>query len=274
MFGYVRANVAAMTPEQTERYRAHYCGLCRALGERHGAAGQLALTYDMTFLTIFLTSLYEPEEKQGRLRCAPHPVKAHPYTVSEITAYAADMTIALTYHKLMDDWQDERKHAAKAGADILKKRYDKVKAHWPVQCRSIEENLKELSALEKRKADAPDAAANCFGRIMGAVFVMKDDYWRGALRSFGMSLGRFVYLADAACDYDRDKKSGSYNPVVLMGRAPEDMREPLKQILGSASETFEALPMIQDADILRNILYSGVWQTYNETMQKRKEGKA
>ncbi len=274
MFGYVRANVAAMTEEQTARYRAHYCGLCRALGKRHGALGQMALTYDMTFLTIFLSSLYEPEEEKGSLRCAPHPVKVHPYACSEITDYAADMTVALTYHKLMDDWQDDRKRTAKVGADLMAKHYQQVKNHWPEQCRMIEESLKELSAIECRRNPSPDAAANCFGRLMGAVFVMKDDYWRGALRTFGMSLGRFIYLADAACDYDKDKKSCSYNPVVLMEKDPEEMRDSLKQTLGSASEVFEALPLVQDADLMRNILYSGIWQSYNETMQKRKEGKA
>lgn len=274
MFGFVRANVAAMTEEQKARYRAHYCGLCRSLGKRHGAAGQLTLTYDMTFLTIFLASLYEPEEKQGTLHCVPHPVKAHAYVQSEITDYAADMTIALAYHKMLDDWQDDGKHAAKAAADLLKKRYASVRQHWPEQCTTIEECLKELSAIERRKDPSPDVAANCFGRLMGSIFVMKDDYWRGALRAFGMSLGRFVYLADAACDYDKDKKSGNYNPVVLLDRTPEEMREALTLTLGSASEVFEAMPLVQDADIMRNVLYSGVWQTYNEAMEKRKENKA
>ena len=259
MFGYVRANPADLTDAQNARYRAHYCGLCRELGKRFGAMGQLTLTFDMTFLTLFLGSLYEPEEEQGEQRCAPHPVRKHRYTVTEITGYAADMTIALTYHKLMDDWQDDHSRRAKAAADMLKKHYDEVKRRWGEQCRVMEESLRELNAIERRREENPDAAANAFGRIMGAVFVMKNDYWRGALRSFGMSLGRFIYLADAACDYDRDKKSGSYNPVILMGREPEEMRESLKQILGAASETFESLPMLQDADILRNILYSGLW---------------
>lgn len=274
MFGYVRANVAALTDEQTARYRAHYCGLCRTLGKRHGSTGQMTLTYDMTFLTIFLSSLYEPEEEQGTLRCAPHPVKAHPFVCSEITDYAADMTIALTYHKLLDDWKDDGSHTAKAGADLLKKHYQQVRERWSEQCRVIEESMAELSAIERRKDPSPDAAANCFGRLMSAIFIMKNDYWRGALHTFGMSLGRFVYLADAACDYDKDKKSGSYNPVVLMDKDPEDMRDALKLTLGGASEAFEALPLVQDADIMRNILYSGVWQTYNESMEKRKEGKA
>ena len=106
MFGYVKAPLESLTPEQQTRYRAHYCGLCQSLGRLHGLPGQMALTYDLIFLTAFLCSLYEPEEMTGEGRCVPHPVKKHSWVRSKITDYAADMTIALTWHKLQDDWQD------------------------------------------------------------------------------------------------------------------------------------------------------------------------
>ena len=272
MFGYVRANLNDLSEQEKNRYRAFYCGLCQALGERHGQRGRMTLSFDMTFLTMFLGSLYAPEEKAGEMRCVPHPARPHPFVRTEITDYAADMTVALSYFKCLDDWQDDRKPAAKAGADLLSRCYDAVKERWPVQTAVMETSLRELSEVEKRRVESPDAAAGAFGKLMGGLFVMKDDYWRGALRAFGTSLGRFIYLADAACDYDKDRKSGSYNPVVLMGRAPEDMRDMLMQTLGTASTAFESMPMLRDEHILRNVLYSGIWQTYNESMEKRKDG--
>ena len=272
MFGYVRANLNDLSEQEKKRYRAFYCGLCQSLGERHGQRGRMTLSFDMTFLTMFLGSLYEPEEKAGEMRCVPHPARPHPFVRTEITDYAADMTVALSYFKCLDDWQDDRKPAAKAGADLLSRCYDAVKERWPVQTAVMETSLRELSEVEKRRVESPDVAAGAFGKLMGGLFVMKDDYWRGALRAFGTSLGRFIYLADAACDYDKDRKSGSYNPVVLMGRAPEDMRDMLMQTLGAASTAFESMPMLRDEHILRNVLYSGIWQTYNESMEKRKDG--
>ena len=272
MFGYVRANLNDLSEEEKTRYRAFYCGLCQSLGERHGQRGRMTLSFDMTFLPMFLGSLYEPEESTGEMRCVPHPARPHPFVRTEITDYAADMTVALAYYKCLDDWQDDRKPAAKAGADLLAGRYAVVKERWPVQTAMIEASLQELSEVEKSRDESPDAAAGAFGRLMGGLFVMKDDYWRGALRAFGTSLGRFIYLSDAACDYDKDKKSGSYNPVVLLGRTPEDMRGVLMQTLGAASAAFESMPMLRDEHILRNVLYSGVWQTYNESMEKRKDG--
>ena len=269
MFGYVRPNLTDMSLEAQQRYRSHYCGLCHAIGARHGSLARMALTFDLAYLTIFLGSLYEPEETAGEARCVPHPVKAHAWVRSHITDYAADLTIALTWHKLRDDWQDDCNVAAKAASAALKTAYRKVKAAWPRQCEAIERTLAELSEVEKRCDPSPDAAARCFGELMAELFVMQEDYWANALRAFGYSLGRYIYLLDATCDYDKDVRKGSYNPVLLMEKKPEDMRDTLELLLGDASAAFEKLPLIQDEEILRNILYSGVWQGYNEYLHKK-----
>ena len=271
MFGYVRPNLADMTEAEQARYRSHYCGLCHAIGARHGQLARMALTFDLTYLTIFLGSLYEPEEASGEGRCLPHPVKAHGWTRSKITDYAADMTIALTYHKLLDDWQDDRNLAAKGASAWLKKAYGRVSAAYPRQCEAIERTLRALTEVETRRDPSPDAAARCFGELMAELFVMEEDYWAGALRAFGYSLGWYIYLLDATCDYDKDVKSGSYNPVLLMEKKPEDMRDTLELLLGEASAAFEKLPLIQDEGILRNILYSGVWLGYNEYLYKKEK---
>ncbi len=273
MFGYVRPNWADLSEADQARYRAHYCGLCHAIGARHGQLARMALTFDLTYLTIFLGSLYEPEEASGEGRCLPHPVKAHQWTRSKITDYAADMTIALTWHKLADDWQDDKNLAARGGAAWLHKAYTKVKAEHPRQCEAIEASLRALNDVEKQRDPSPDAAARCFGELMAELFVMEEDYWANALRAFGYSLGRYIYLLDATCDYDKDVKSGSYNPVILMDKKPEDMRDTLELLLGDASAAFEKLPLIQDEEILRNILYSGVWQGYNEYLHRKDKKK-
>ena len=273
MFGYVRPNLTDMAQEVQQRYRAHYCGLCHAIGERHGALARMALTFDLTYLTIFLSSLYEPEEKSGEAKCVPHPVKQHGWLRSSVTDYAADMTIALTYHKCLDDWQDDRSLPARGCAAWLKKSYAKVKADWPRQCEAIEKSLRDLGEVEKQRDPSPDAAAKCFGELMAELFVMEEDYWANALRAFGYSLGRFIYVLDAVCDYDKDQKKSGYNPVILMDKKPEDMRDTLELLLGDASAAFEKLPLVQDEDILRNILYSGVWQGYNEYLHKKDKKK-
>ena len=109
MFGYIQANEEDLTEDEKTRYHAAYCGLCRTLGQRHGQLSRLSLTYDLTFLTLLLTSLYEPDEKNAGKRCLVHPCRTRPYMVDRYTEYAADMTAALAYFKCMDDWKDEKK---------------------------------------------------------------------------------------------------------------------------------------------------------------------
>ena len=273
MFGYVRPDLTTLSEADRARYRSVYCGLCRALGRRHGQLSRLMLTYDLTYLTMFLSSLYEPQEQQGESRCLPHPVKKHAWAASVITDYAADMTIALSYHKCRDDWQDDRSLPAKAMAALLRAHYLQVKEKWPRQCGAIEDAMEEQAEIEKRRDETPDAAPACFGRLMATLFVMEEDFWSPALAAFGASLGRFIYMMDAVCDHDKDEKKGGYNPVRLMGKTPEEMRPTLEMLLGGASVAFERLPLVQDEAILRNILYSGLWQGYDECLRRREKAR-
>lgn len=271
MFGYIMADEKQLSPEEVARYRRVYCGVCHSLKEQNGQLCRMTLTYDMTFLAIFLSALYEPAEAHGQMRCLPHPKEAHDFVRTSMTDYAADMTIALAYFKALDDWQDDRSLPGGLTAQLLKKRYEAVSADYPRQCAALEKNLRALSEVEAAHSDSPDAAANCFGALMASLFVREEDYWSRTLRLFGASLGRFIYMVDAACDYDADTRKHSYNPVLLMGRQPEDMRDVLTLLLGDASAAFESLPIVSDADILRNILYEGVWQSYNESLHRRAE---
>ena len=109
MFGYVEAKRSELKMREFYKYKAYYCGLCRVLREKYGFLGQITLTYDMTFLVILLTSLYECESKREEHRCLIHPMKKQKMLYNEITEYAADMNIILTYYKLLDDWKDEKK---------------------------------------------------------------------------------------------------------------------------------------------------------------------
>lgn len=272
MFGFVRANILDLSEAEQVRYRAAYCGLCHTLGARHGFTSRLSLTYDLTFLTLLLSSLYEPEETTGECRCVVHPCKKHLYMTNECTEYAADMTIALTYHKCRDDWEDERRFSRKCYASVLETSYETVKQDWPEQCRAMEECLRELSSMEKQKLCDPDAASKCFGRLMESLFLYRKDIWENSLRMLAHGLGRYIYLADAAVDLEHDKRHSNYNPLIELTVAQEDLRSMLTMVLSEASRGFEHLPLVQDVHLLRNILYSGLWIKFNRGMEKgRKE---
>ena len=77
MFGYIIINKAEMKFKEFDVYHSYYCGICRDLKRKYGAAGQISLSYDMTFLAILLTSLYEPETTVSCCKCMAHPFEKH-----------------------------------------------------------------------------------------------------------------------------------------------------------------------------------------------------
>lgn len=260
MFGYVMPGPEGLSQQEKDRYQAFYCGLCRGLSDRYGAAGRATLTYDMAFLTILLSGVYEPEETSGLLRCPVHPVKKHEYILTDMTAYAADMNLLLTYYKCLDDWADDRSAAAYAQAKLLKKHADKIRSVWPVQCGAISDGLKKLRAMEKANELNPDLPANTFGVLMGELFVRQEDRHSALLRKMGAALGRFIYLMDAVLDLPQDIKKQRYNPLVA--QTDTDFTPVLTMLIGECTSHFEALELKRDRNILRNILYSGVWVKY------------
>ena len=269
MFGYIAANLHDLDEAEQQRYRAAYCGLCHALKERFGQAGRFSLTYDMAFLTLLLGSLYEPQEQAGRERCVAHPMKPPDYLTTRFTDYAADLSVALAYHKCLDDWNDDRSVRARAYAGMLERAYGDVKQRLPRQCAAIEDGLADIARIEQTPDAPPDAAANRFGALLGELFVCDEDIWSDTLRQFGGQLGRFIYFMDAACDLERDRRSGSYNPLSSFEMEKEDIDTVLTTFAGRATAHFEKLPLEQDLHLLRSVLYSGIWQKRNAQETKR-----
>ena len=64
MFGYVVINKPELKIKDYDKYQEYYCGLCQSLKQNHGRRGQLTLNYDLNFVGILLSSLYEPTDKQ------------------------------------------------------------------------------------------------------------------------------------------------------------------------------------------------------------------
>lgn len=277
MYGYVTANRAGLTEDQARRYRAYYCGLCRRLHALHGVKGQLALSYDMTFLVLLHTGLYEPEGSAGVGRCAVHPLQKHETLCNEFTDYAADMAVELAYRKLLDNWQDDRSVSSRMAAASLEKRHLALAEKYPRQCAAIHLGLAKLAEGEAADRQDPDGMSSYFGALLAELFDLRRDEWSGTLQEMGMSLGKFVYLMDAYEDLPGDLKKGRYNPLRALACRPDHeelCRRMLAALMAQCASAFERLPILQEADLLRNILYSGVWVRYTALQQKRGEQKA
>lgn len=272
MFGYVMASVKELSPDAKNRYTSVYCGICRGIRESAGQSARLGLSYDMAFLALLLMSLYEPEEASGKRACRLHPLNPRPWTDSIYIRYASDMNVYLAYLNALDNYRDEGNLVSRCAAKVLDKSIAPIRERYPRQCAAISENLDRLAQLEKENCPNPDECAACFGALMGEILVYREDMWSPTLRKIGMALGRYIYLADAAIDYRRDKKKNQFNPFIAMDTGEDWPRweQYLVLAMGRCTDYYERLPLVQDKDILDNILYSGIWLEYRRRQRALK----
>ncbi len=276
MFGYIAINKPEIKFKDYDMYQSYYCGLCKRLKECYGRRGQITLSYDMTFLIVLLTGLYEPETSVDTVNCIAHPFEKHTARTNRFSDYAADMNLILTYYKCKDDWEDERKKKSFVLSHALKSQIDAIEKKYPQKVAVTAENLQKLSLLEKENETNLDKMAGLFGEIMAELFAYSHDEWEKALRKIGFFLGKFIYLLDAYDDIEKDIKSGNYNPLKAKflkeddkQKFADDCRTLLTMMISECSREFEKLPILLHAEILRNILYAGVWSKYTIVTEKR-----
>lgn len=274
MFGYVNADKKEMTDEERSTYQAYYCGLCRELKRQAGAGAQICLNYDITFLAILLSGLYEPDEVTEPFRCRLHPTKKRFFHESEVMQYAASMNIVLSYYKLLDDYQDDHKTSRKKIANRFEPVVKRVCEEYPRQTQAIEDFVRDLSDAEYRQEDNLTVLSALSGDMLGELFCYKEeDVWNESLRSMGYYLGKFIYLLDAYDDMEKDRKNHNFNPMLrAIDKDPSYdafCRQVLVSLIAECTKEFERLPILKNASILRNILYSGIWTKYDMIQARR-----
>lgn len=276
MFGYIMINKAEMKFREYDVYHAYYCGICRDLKRKYGAAGQVSLSYDMTFLAMLLTGLYEPETKIGDCRCAVHPLERHAVRNNIFTEYAADMNALFACYKCQDDWKDEKKLYRLAYGRILEGKMKPLREAYGEKLRRISRLMADFAAAEQREDDdlQLDVLAGMFGSVMAEVVAVREDEWAKDLRRFGFFLGKFIYLMDAYEDVETDIRKGTPNPLKRRYGSPdfeEECRTILVMMMSECCSAFEVLPILDHVEILRNVLYSGVWCRYEMIHEKRRQ---
>ena len=274
MFGYIVTNQPELKMKDFDIYRSFYCGLCRELKRKYGISGQISLNYDMTFVVLLLNGLYEPPVQKGTTRCIIHPVIRQTVRRTEITEYAADMNLILTYYKCMDDWKDEKKLLRLGYAKLLEGNNKKTETAYREKTDRIVSLLSQLTEWENAGETDIDKMSGCFGKIMEEIFAYRKDNWEPTLRRMGFYLGKFIYLLDAYDDVEKDRANGNYNPFsedYIMEGFDDKVYGILTMMMAETCREFEKLPIIRYGDILRNILYSGVWCRFQAIRKKRKE---
>ena len=161
---------------------------------------------------------------------------------------------------------------------LFRKKAKELCKEYKRQAQVIQKQLKILAVYEEKQEETLDLAAGAFGKLMAELFVYKEDMWEQELRNFGFYLGKFIYIMDAYDDLEEDLKTGSYNPLKAVKKNSKDdndyentVQQILVMMMAEATAAFEKLPLLWDSEILRNILYSGVWAKYNKKEKQEKQ---
>ncbi|MBQ8972080.1 MAG: hypothetical protein IJ074_03245 [Clostridia bacterium] len=267
MFGYITPDLSQMNEDQKKRFQMYYCGVCSSLSDLYGSVVRVSHSYDLTFLAILLDGLYEEQEEIIERTCPVHPFSPKSTVSSKVVEYAAAMNLLLTYHKLADDWKDDRSILAKLFMRSIESRYRSTAKQYPRQCGAIERWMGRIDQIEDLNEFIIDEPALATGEMLADLFCWRKDIWEESLRHIGRGLGQFIYFMDAYDDVKRDKAKSNFNPLlVLMERSDyeELCVHTMQSMLAESAYGFEQLPIVKNVDLLRNILYSGVWTRYNQ----------
>ena len=263
MFGYVRPEKPDLLMRDFAAYKAVYCGLCKTIGSSCGQIPRLAVTYDMTFLSILLLALSPDSLEINQEGCILNPLKKKPVMVTEpVLEYAADLSCIFAWYSARDDARDEKPVRGRIQAALFSRSARKAIRRRPQISQKIEKDLLNLARLEKEPD--PNLAADCFGSILKEVFlegfdlVTRDredrEVTRLLLGDAAWALGRWVYLVDAADDLEEDRKKGSPNPLAAL--ADQEGRDLAEKLLIQAEEAVDRNLALLAYEQLSGLVYN------------------
>lgn len=266
MFGYIKPVKPELKVRELEFYRGIYCGLCRSMGIHTGCASRFTLSYDFAFLAAVRMVLCDVKPKFSLRRCMAHPLRKKAMCDdNEALAYCASAAAVLTECKIRDDISDEKGlgRAAARIAHIFALRMRK-KAGDDAPAEVVDDCLRRLSQLEKDKCESIDEPANIFGELLAEIVAYGlDGAEQRIAREIGRSVGRYIYVLDAADDLEDDKKSDSYNPLRYAPVSSENLSVAVRLELSKLEGAVNLLDFSGKRDlegIIKNIIYLGMPQ--------------
>lgn len=286
MFGYVKPFKPHMRISEYETYQAAYCGLCKVLRRDYGFAVKMALSYDFAFLGLMALAMNDYPAEIEQQHFPAHPFKKIPCLCAdeglEFTAAAASILI---YSKIKDD-EEDRRFLGKLGPKIMlkltKKAYNKAAEKYPDLAEYVAEHLKTQAKLEKENCKSIDKASEPSSNILAEIAsrLSDDAEQKPILRRFGYLLGRYIYIADAFDDVEKDFRKRGFNPLILGNYVVNDLSLPEVQkktedsvnfTLGALADCYVQLEIKRFKPIIDNIVYLGLKNAFYDLINKKAE---
>ena len=282
MFGYVRADTPYLYIKDDTLYRAMYCGVCKGIADVCGHAARMALSYDITFLSVILHNIKGEDVKIEKQHCLTHCIRSRQMAeVDELTRQLGALNTLLAYYKYTDDIEDG--DGGKFKRLFFKKGFKRAKRKYPEIEKIVRENLAEQARVEKEKTESVDRAADATAKILAEFSdLVLEDKASVYTHNLFYAVGKWIYLIDALDDYDKDRKKGAYNPFyfaynaeckadLVKGKRGEEVQFIFHSIFFDIRENLSQIPFRFNRDLSDNILLRGLPKTTKEISLTRIE---
>lgn len=208
----------AQSPEESSGFRLHYCSLCKATARSWGQLGRFFLSYDLCFLSFFLSSLSSDPLRTKETRCLVHPMKSQIIKQPDrIEDEILKAQFLLLEYQLLDYWKDEsgwKKYLAIALHWLVKRKTKRT----PPEIRDIVAlGISDLQEKEDLHCYDMDHMALVFGHMMEGLVRKIADRCAIPISSEAKTtirlIGKWVFFMDAIQDLREDVLRMRYNPL-------------------------------------------------------------
>ena len=270
MFGYLQPDKDELKIRDYKVYKSFYCGLCRQLGKDYGIIARLTLSYDCTLLALLSVSLKNEDCAFVNKRCVCNPLKKCCYCIgkNESMHFAGAVSVILTHYKFFDTLSDEgffKKIAARFLLILFHGAFKRAVREYPEIDRLAQNMMSEQQKAEFDCVGIDRAAEPTANFLLGLCeYISDDEKYLPELKKFCYLIGRWIYLADACDDLEKDVKKGSFNPFVSKynGDVQETMkycREVLNMTTAHIIMAYDRLPCHSYKAVTDNIIYYGLY---------------
>lgn len=287
MFGYLQPDKDELKVKDYKLYKSVYCGLCRQMGKDYGMISRLTLSYDCTLLAILSMSLKSEECSFVKKRCVCNPLKKCLFCIGKEDSlhFAGAVSVILTRYKLQDTLSDEgffKRIGARLLIVIFHASFRKAVRAYPEIDRLAMKMMQEQQQAEANNVGI-DRAAEPTAHFLSELCscLSSEENVCSVLKKFGYFLGRWIYLADACDDLEKDIKEGSFNPLVAkyQGERKETMQycnEVLNMTAAHIIRVYDLLPCHTYREVMDNIIYCGLytkqkWITEGKFQQQKEQ---
>lgn len=278
MFGYIRTDIPNLYMKDNALYKSLYCGTCKAIKKVSGERGRYALSYDVVLFSALFHNVTGVDVKITKQHCVIHPFRKRPMTeVTPLDLRIGCLNTILAYYKLKDSVKDDGK--AKIATKLFKKAYKKAKKKEPLLDGIVAEETETLAVIEEKQTPSVDMSADPFANLVKrCAKALTDEFYTEELGELCYFIGKWIYIIDALDDYDKDVKKKSYNPFYfeyksengkeLIKKNGEEIRFIFRSVLDGIKENTEKISFKFNADLVKNILLSGMPKKTDEIFRK------